>query len=402
MFLVNLYLNLKITTRIGILCACYSACILLAAYGERVFGPGSKPLLVWGCIVAGAGFTLLNMRAIGMSIERVIGHVEKMSNGDLEHDIQVKRRNEVSKILLSIRNMARNQSEVLLSIKGASVGMARSSQELGQFGKEINEAGRTQKTHVEVVAAVATDMVEVSSQVSAMAGTLQERAKETENDAELGLEAARLNIASMAEVLEDVNQAAQNTQELIDAADHIKGIIGSITDIAQQTNLLALNATIEAAHAGDFGKGFAVVATAVGSLAERSAKEAEAIGAMIHNLSDRVLQAKETMDRVVAQVEDASAKTRVTAGTIERIASRVHESSKGTASIAEAVQGQAGHMDALQMEVEPLFMAIMNNNAKSEGLTEISGGLAEATREFGQILGRFRLPEGGQGRANES
>ena len=396
MFFVNLYLNLKITTRIGILCVCYSACILLAAYGERVFGAGSQTLLVWTCIVAGAGFALLNMRAIGMSIERVIGHVERMAGGDLGQEIRVLRKNEVSKILLAIRNMARNQSEVLLSIKGASVGMEQSSQELSQFGREIIEAGRTQKTHVEVVASVATDMVEVSSQVCGMAGTLQARARETEQDADRGLEAARLNLASMAEVLADVNRAVRNTQELIDSADHIKGIIGSITDIAQQTNLLALNATIEAAHAGTFGQGFAVVAGAVGSLAERSAKEAEAIGTMIHDLGDRVLQAKETMDRVVERVRDAEAKTQVTAGTIERIVARVHESSKGTARIVEAVQGQAGHMDDLQLEVEPLFMAILNNNSKSEGLTQISGGLSDATQNFAHILGRFRLPEGGQ------
>ena len=393
MFLINLYLNLKITTRIGILCACYSAGMLLAAYGERYFGPGSKNLLVWGALGAGACFTLINMRAIGMSIERVLSHVEQMADGNLGQTIKVKRKNEISKILLAIRNMARSQSEVLLSIRGASVGMAKSSQELGQFGREIVEAGQTQKTHVEVVSSVATDMVEVSAQVCALAGTLQARAVETGQDAEQGLEAARKNLASMAEVLADVNRAVANTRELIDSAEHIKGIIGSITEIAQQTNMLALNATIEAAHAGAFGKGFAVVAGSVGNLAERSAKEAEAIGIMIHELGDRVLQAKETMDRVVERVQDAEAKTQLTAGTIERIAARVQESTKGTDRIVQAVQGQAEQMDALQMEVEPLFMAILTNNSKSEGLAQISGGLAEATRDFGQILGRFRLPE---------
>ena len=136
-----------------------------------------------------------------------------------------------------------------------------------------------------------------------------------------------------------------------------------------------------------------MVAGSVGNLAERSAKEAEAIGIMIHELGDRVLQAKETMDRVVERVQDAEAKTQLTAGTIERIAARVQESTKGTYRIVQAVQGQAEQMDALQMEVEPLFMAILTNNSKSEGLAQISGGLAEATRDFGQILGRFRLPE---------
>jgi len=394
--LINFYLNLKITTRIGILCACYSCGILLAAYGERVFGPGAKSMVVWGCLLVGAGFGLLNMRAIGSSIQRVLGHVETIASGDLACDIKVRRRNEISKILTAIGAMARNQSDVLLSIKRATTGMAASSRELGQYGSEMLEAGRVQKTRVEVVSSASTAMLEVSEQVCELAGSIQEGAKATELDADQGRRAAQMNLEAMTDVLTDVNRAVQDTEALIVSADQIKGIVGSITEIAQQTNLLALNATIEAAHAGQFGQGFAVVAGAVGSLAERSAREAEAIGAMIHDLSERVLQAKRTMDRVVERVQDAEGKTRLTAGTIDRIVARVHEGAKGNARIAEAVKGQAEQVDALQEEVEPLFMAILNNNTRSEGLAQIGGGLATATEAFGGILERFRLPEGDQ------
>jgi methyl-accepting chemotaxis protein len=92
-------------------------------------------------------------------------------------------------------------------------------------------------------------------------------------------------------------QIEQQTSELRNDFDHIKGLSGEvlaltplikvITAIAQKTHMLALNAEIEAARAGLAGRGFSVVALEVRNLAVQTTKAAKDIAHKINSTCDR-------------------------------------------------------------------------------------------------------------------
>ncbi|MEM7507988.1 MAG: methyl-accepting chemotaxis protein [Pseudomonadota bacterium] len=78
--------------------------------------------------------------------------------------------------------------------------------------------------------------------------------------------------------MQDVARAFQTHFDAVKTAtDRIRGL-------AMQIRLVSLNASVEAARAGEAGKGFTIVATEVRDLAERSNKDLEEIGQVVHGL----------------------------------------------------------------------------------------------------------------------
>jgi ligand-binding sensor protein len=72
--------------------------------------------------------------------------------------------------------------------------------------------------------------------------------------------------------MEDASRVITGKLEKINLeSDEIRGIIGTMTQVADQTNLLSLNAAIEAEKAGQYGLGFGVVAREIRRLADQTA-----------------------------------------------------------------------------------------------------------------------------------
>eukprot|EP01037_Dinobryon_pediforme_P037949 gene37949-45688_t len=118
-----------------------------------------------------------------------------------------------------------------------------------------------------------------------------------------------------------------------------------IAAVAGQTNLLALNATIEAARAGEAGRGFAVVAEEVKGLARQTQTAAgriDALLAAVRPASDTVLATIESVDGLVAELDQSSANVAQAVdqqrGMTQAIAYAIAEVEDGTADAAANMQ----------------------------------------------------------------
>lgn len=121
--LQKFYFRLSIKTRIGLLCFCYSLCIIAAA----ILGRSDSTLIRFGSLFLfiglGVFFGMLNIWGIGTSIKRVIGYLQNMAQGDLSQEIVVRNKNEISWVLTSIK-------DVQVSMRSMISGIQATSQEL--------------------------------------------------------------------------------------------------------------------------------------------------------------------------------------------------------------------------------------------------------------------------------
>jgi methyl-accepting chemotaxis protein len=189
-------------------------------------------------------------------------------------------------------------------------------------------------------------------------------------------------------LVRDARKAATESTKVVDstveamsriegASNEISSIISVIDEIAFQTNLLALNAGVEAARAGESGKGFAVVAQEVRELAQRSAKAAREISALIAKSSSEVTEGV----RLVGE----------TGGALTRISTFVESIDTNIEAIARAAAEQSTSLSEINSAVNALDQMTQKNASMVSGMNAISEALSTGAAKLTELANRFQL-----------
>ena len=174
-----------------------------------------------------------------------------------------------------------------------------------------------------------------------------------------------------------VRNAVDAMGRIEQASREISQIINVIDEIAFQTNLLALNAGVEAARAGEAGKGFAVVAQEVRELAQRSAKAAKDIKALITKSGSEVqigVKLVQETGEALGEIE-----TRVLA-----INDHIH-------SIATSAREQSTGLGEVNTAVNQMDQVTQQNAAMVEETSAATHKLSVEADSLVQIVARFKI-----------
>ncbi|MGX5668364.1 methyl-accepting chemotaxis protein [Rhizobium daejeonense] len=219
----------------------------------------------------------------------------------------------------------------------------------------------------------AAALEETAASLEQVTSTVRSSADRTTETRDLAREARECTVTSGSVV----RNAVDAMRRIETASSQINQIITVIDEIAFQTNLLALNAGVEAARAGEAGKGFAVVATEVRELAQRSAKAAKEIGALIAHSS------REVADGVKLVSETGTA--------LERIAGFVSEINNKVEAVATASREQSVGLNEISAAVNAIDQMTQQNAAMVEETTAISHSLATESEALTELVSRFKL-----------
>ena len=244
------------------------------------------------------------------------------------------------------------------------------TQQISDNGEEMRSAADNLSRRTEQQAAA---LEETSASLEQVSTTVKLSAERTQDTRLLVREAK--DCASKSGTV--VRQAVSAMSRIETASSEIAQIIGVIDEIAFQTNLLALNAGVEAARAGESGKGFAVVAQEVRELAQRSARAAKEIKALIVNSTTEVSEG-------VRHVGDAGRALDLIEDFVVRIDRNID-------AIATAASEQAVGLQQIASAVNEIDQMTQQNAAMVEETSAVSHSLADGVQRLTQLVGRFKL-----------
>lgn len=316
-------------------------------------------------LLLGAAVSLLISRSITKPLTTAVGLANRVAEGDLTANIEVRSTDEVGQLLQALLTMNSNLEAVVRDVKVGATTITLASQQIAEGNHDLSSRTEQQASALEETAA---SLEELTSTVRHNADNAQEAHQQAIFASDVAVKGGGV-----------VNKVV-DTMESINTASHkIVDIISVIDGIAFQTNILALNAAVEAARAGEQGRGFAVVATEVRSLAQRSAEAAKQIKVLIHDSVDKVAtgsdlvhQAGKTMTEVVASVQ--------------RVTTIMSE-------IQKAGREQSVGIEQVNQAVAQMDQTTMQNAALVEETAAVASSMQEQVTALQHRVNTFKVKE---------
>ena len=378
-------------------------------------------LLMFIVYVSAAFLFSQNLKRYFIRLETIFGNMAKVN---LTDRIEVKRRDEVGRLMLNLNTALEHNHAMICTLKKETEAMSAVSsvlsgtmeettaaiKQIGGNVQSVNDKAMTQAAAVtETVATieqingklnrlvtriemqteditrssgVITQMAENTVRITQMLEQNNGLIKKVYSQTKLGKDGAQM-------ANEVVRQIAEKSASLLEASQVIQ-------NIANQTNLLAMNAAIEAAHAGEAGKGFAVVAEEIRKLAEESNMQGKQIGVVIKEsteiigrLTETGAQAEKTFISVYESVSEISEQE----DTMVAVMSNQEENGRQVLEAIGKINGvtdeiRAGSAEMLegggQIEQEMHKLAAITHETTGN-MSEIASGAEQITKAIEEV-----------------
>ena len=299
--------------------------------------------------------------SVTQPIGRAVVVAERIANGDLTSQIEVRIHDETGRLLEAIAAMQDRLRELVGQIGETADSIHVASSEVAAGNLNLSQRTEEASHNLQSASSTLADLTD-------MVGQSAQSAREVNRLAATASEVAVKGGAVVAKVVQTMDEISLSSRKISD-------IIGVIDGIAFQTNILALNAAVEAARAGEQGRGFAVVAGEVRKLAGHATSSAREIKALIAASVERVEQggtlvrdAGETISGLVVSVRQVSDIMGEISAAAEEQSLRIRE-----------VSGSVGRLDEVTQQNAAL---VEESAAASDSLREQAGKLTEVVRTF--------------------
>lgn len=316
-------------------------------------------------------------------------------------DMREEKTKELKEIQLAIKDVLKNNNNVIHTITYATEDITKSQDEfekqlkttvctLEQVSDAVNNTSLNNQEQIkslEQANFIVEGMSDSLSKVTCMAKELQDSSNISSRYAEVSMDGLDKMTNVFKSINEEIVSNSSRFESLSKRSGEIAGVIEEIQGVAVQTNLLSLNASIEAARAGEQGKGFAVVANEIRKLAEHSKVASENIRNILLEIQHDIQQTKEGNDLQVVTLNNSKED-------IDKAKYSINNLIEHTKLSSEQINHLVNLVSKLMengQEVKDVFInmnqSIENNAANSEELSAMAEEVLFTLNELQSIFG---------------
>lgn len=351
-------------------------------------------------------FAVAIARNISKPIAELDKAAQKMAEGDLSVEINIRSKDEIGQLGTAFSKTASTISTYIRDIKANLAEMEKgnltiqSSQEykgdfielknsihgiivsfndvlvqINQVAEQVASGSAQLSNSAQALASGATEQASSVEELSASISQISEKSRQNAENVNMGMTYVQQAGDGVGRSNEQMQRMLAAMTEISDASNKISKIIKVIDDIAFQTNILALNAAVEAARAGEAGKGFAVVADEVRSLASKSADAAKQTTALIESSIASVQEGVKIAGETAESLEEVEEKAKLVTDAISKIDDAIHEQAMAASQITQG-------MDQISTVIQTNSASAEESAAASEELSAHAQTLRTLTEKF--------------------